>query len=116
MLQEALQNAILATRLQVGTPETVLGDRIRGSRLMTKEPQIEGDVWLDEIKAGSVEVVEVVGSNVGRVLAQLGIREGKVLQVRRLAPLGGPILVECGGSAVAVGRGMARKVRVRVLP
>lgn len=115
MLQEALQKAIMANRLQVVTPETAVGDPITGGRLMAKEAQPEEMVWLDEVKSGGVQVVEVVGSNVGRVLAQLGIREGKVLQVRRLAPLGGPILVECGGSTVAVGRGMARKVRVRVL-
>jgi len=36
--------------------------------------------------------------------------------VRRAAPLGGALLVEVGGSTVALGRGLARRVRVRLLP
>lgn len=49
------------------------------------------------------------------MLAQLDIRGGEVLEVKRAAPWGGPILVETNGSVVAVGRGLARKVLVEVL-
>lgn len=49
-------------------------------------------------------------------LAQLGITVGAQLHVRGSAPWGGPILVEVNRSTVAVGRGMARKVVVRLLP
>jgi ferrous iron transport protein A len=65
---------------------------------------------------GTVQVLDTDGRAVTRQLAQLGIRTGKIVKVRRLAPMGGPILVESGGTTVAVGRGMARKVTVRLLP
>ena len=72
---------------------------------------------LDHIKAGQeVKVLEIVaGSSATRQLAQLGIRAGTALIVRRSAPMGGPILVDSGGIMVAIGRGMARKVSVQIL-
>jgi ferrous iron transport protein A len=67
--------------------------------------------------AARAEVVEVHGGPaVVRQLAHVGICVGAILEVRRSAPLGGPVLVEIGGSSVAVGRGVARKVRVRLQP
>lgn len=63
------------------------------------------------------EVVKVDGGReVIRRLAQLGIYLGTVLQVKQSAPLGGPILIEAGGTTVAVGRALARKIQVRPLP
>jgi ferrous iron transport protein A len=63
------------------------------------------------------EVVKVDGGReVSLRLAQLGIYLGTVLQVKQSAPLGGPILIEAGGTTVAVGRGLARKILVRPLP
>lgn len=50
-----------------------------------------------------------------RSLEQLGVREESRGRVRSVAPLGGPILLEIGGSAVAIARGVAKKIRVRVL-
>jgi Fe2+ transport system protein FeoA len=50
-----------------------------------------------------------------RSLEQLGIREAARGRVRSVAPLGGPILLEIGGSAVAIARGVAKKIRVRVV-
>jgi ferrous iron transport protein A len=62
------------------------------------------------------EVVTVEGGRgARRHLAQLGIQPGGVLLVVRSAPMGGPILVEVRGSTVAVGRGLACKIRVRLL-
>lgn len=77
----------------------------------------EAVVSLDRApRARRVEVVEVVGGRrATHQLTQLAIRVGETLRVRRTAPLGGPLLVETRGSTVAVGRGLARKVRVRVL-
>jgi ferrous iron transport protein A len=61
-------------------------------------------------------VVQIVaGQSATRQLTQLGIRAGTTLRVRRSAPMGGPVLVESGGSMVAIGRGMARKVSVQTL-
>ena len=48
-----------------------------------------------------------------RMLEQLGIREHERGHVRAIAPLGGPILLEIGGSAVAIARGVAKRIRVR---
>ncbi len=73
---------------------------------------------LDQVPAQSrVEVVQVESDHgARRQLAQLGIRKGGVLHVVRCAPMGGPILVEVQGSnTVAIGRGLARHVKVRIL-
>lgn len=77
-----------------------------------------GIVCLDHAQpAQRVQVVEVTGGrDVSRLLAQLHIRAGAVLSVERTAPLGGPLLVECEGSAVIIGRRLAEHVRVRVMP
>ena len=67
--------------------------------------------------ARRVRVVEVTGGrDVSRLLAQLHIRVGAVLSVERAAPLGGPLLVECEGGAVIIGRRLAEHVRVEALP
>ncbi len=64
-----------------------------------------------------VEVLQIIaGQTATRQLAQLGIRAGSRLAIQRCAPLGGPILVESAGSTVAIGRGLARKVSVKILP
>lgn len=86
-----------------------------------RRPDPEGPpgevISLDKVEAPStVQVLDTDGRGVTRQLAQLGIRAGKTVRVRRLAPMGGPILVESGGTTVAVGRGMARKVTVRLMP
>ena len=63
-----------------------------------------------------VEVLQIVaGQSASRQLAQLGIRAGAKLAIQRRAPLGGPVLVESAGSTVAIGRGLARKVSVKIL-
>jgi Fe2+ transport system protein FeoA len=63
-----------------------------------------------------VEVVEIVGGEaVQRQLSRQGIRAGATLEVRESAPMGGPVLVETRGSTLALGRGLARKVIVRVV-
>ena len=50
-----------------------------------------------------------------RTLQQLGVREQERGRVRSAAPMGGPILLEIGGSAVAIARGVAKKIRVRLI-
>ena len=62
-----------------------------------------------------VRVVAVEGSRetIG-LLAQLQVRPGAVMRVLRSAPLGGPLLVECGGSTVIISRRLAEQVRVEV--
>ena len=64
-----------------------------------------------------VHVVAVEGGrDITGLLAQLHVREGATLRVLRSAPLGGPLLVECGGGTVIISRRLAERVRVQVLP
>lgn len=68
-------------------------------------------------QSSRVEVVTVSGGRRAiHQLAQLGIAVGTQLAVCGSAPWGGPVLVEVGGSTVAVGRSIARKVVVKLLP
>lgn len=70
---------------------------------------------LDAVKSGRVEVQEITGGrNAVQQLAQRGIRPNQVLEVRHTAPMGGPIMVEVDGCSVAIGRGLARDILVRV--
>jgi len=80
----------------------------------TKE---EASCPLDRVPATTrAEVLHTPsGHGCERQLAQLGILAGATLRVVRAAPLGGPILVEIQGSTVAIGRGLARRVRVKIL-
>lgn len=82
------------------------------------EKETATPVPLDQVRRPCrVEVVEVSGGRGARqMMAQLDIHLGQVLRVKRSAPLGGPILVESTAGVVALGRGLARKVQVRVLP
>lgn len=68
-------------------------------------------------RGSRVEVLEIAGGRTAvRTLAQLGIRPAVVVHVLRAAPLGGPVLVESNGGRVAIGRGLARKILVKLLP
>jgi Fe2+ transport system protein FeoA len=82
-----------------------------------KQSEEPSTTTLDRIRAGQeVNVVQIVaGQSATRQLAQLGIRTGTTLKVRRSAPMGGPVLVDTDGVMVAIGRGMARKVCVQTL-
>ena len=98
-----------------------LPQRPEGRRPRTKSPLIkEGAPETRPLDRAPrhcmVEIVEVEGgANASRQLAQLGIVVGALLQIKRAAPLGGPVLVEIRGSTVAVGRGVARQVFVRTV-
>ena len=47
-------------------------------------------------------------------LTQIGLHPGDSLRVLRIAPMGGPVLVEINGREVALGRGVAQKIFVEV--
>ena len=55
------------------------------------------------------------GWGVRRSLNQMGIQPGDRVRVVRRAPFGGPVLIDNRGTRVAVGQGMARKIRVAVV-
>lgn len=86
----------------------------RSGEHRSKPTEPSSDHTLEEIRAGQrVKVARIAAGQAATLqLAQLGIRSGATLVVRRSAPLGGPVMVESGGSMVAIGRGMARKVVV----
>lgn len=45
-------------------------------------------------------------------LHQIGLHSGDTVRVLRTAPFGGPVLVEVNGREIALGRGIAEKIRV----
>ena len=62
------------------------------------------------------KIVELDGGYVfQRKLRTMGIREGKVLRVVAMHPVGGPFVVDVEGEVVAIGRGMVRRIFVEVL-
>lgn len=91
---------------------------------MTVEPRTEASTrgklavtGLDRApRRRCLEVVEVPqGRGVMRSLAQLGVFVSEKLRVRSAAPWSGPILVEVGGTTVAIGRCLARRIKVRLV-
>jgi ferrous iron transport protein A len=56
------------------------------------------------------------GWEVRRSFNQLGIQPGDRVRILRRAPFGGPLMIDNHGSQVAVGKQLAEKIRVEVLP
>ena len=56
------------------------------------------------------------GWEVRRSFNQMGIQPGDRVRVLRRAPFGGPLMIENKGTQVAVGKQLAEKIRVEVLP
>ena len=65
----------------------------------------------------SVRVVDFEeGFNLRSKLTQYGIYPGDCLHLLRKAPLGGPLLVQCNEREIALGRGVAEKIIVELVP
>jgi len=59
------------------------------------------------------QIIKIAGGrNLKSKLTQLGLHVGDQVHVLRRAPFGGPVLVECNGREVALGRGVAEKIIV----
>lgn len=69
---------------------------------------------LDKTRAEQkLRIVRIHGGHgVRERLYQLGLFEGTDIVVKQNSRLGGPLLIECGGSRIALGRGMAQKIDV----
>ena len=68
---------------------------------------------LDTPKGNTVKIIDYRGGRgVGFKLRQLGIAPGKQVKVLRQAPLEGPLMVEVDGRSIALGRGIAARVKV----
>ena len=62
-----------------------------------------------------VEIVSCKGGRgISSKLRQLGLMPGDRITVTKRAPFNGPILVEANGRTIALGRGVAGKIEVRV--
>ena len=55
------------------------------------------------------------GKGVGFKLRQLGLCPGRKVKILRYAPLGGPVMIDIDGRSVALGRGIASRVKVEVI-
>jgi ferrous iron transport protein A len=63
-----------------------------------------------------IRILEVpVAHHLRRSLSQLGIQIGEVVHVRRHVPYGGPVLIEHSGTQVALGRSLAKRIRVELV-
>jgi len=62
-----------------------------------------------------VEVLDMPrGRSATRVLGQVGVCVNQKLRVLSTAPLGGPVLVDANGTTVAIGRSLAKRIKVRL--
>ena len=65
----------------------------------------------------SLRILLITGGwEVRRSFNQLGIQPGDRVKVLRRAPFGGPLMIDNQGSQVAIGKQLAEKIRVEVLP
>lgn len=55
-----------------------------------------------------------IGGRLRSKLMQYGLHIGDFVRVLRVAPLGGPLLVEVNGREIALGRAVAEKIFVEV--
>jgi Fe2+ transport system protein FeoA len=72
---------------------------------------------LQGIPAGTlIRILEVSAArHLRRTLSQLGIQIGEVVHVQRHVPYGGPVLIEHWGTQVALGRSLAKRIRVELV-
>ncbi len=62
-----------------------------------------------------VEIVSFKGGKgISSKLRQLGLMPGDRIIVTKRAPFNGPLLVEASGRTIALGRGVAGKIEVKV--
>lgn len=76
----------------------------------------KGVISLTDLRLGQTgEVVSIeTGYRAKRRLEDMGLTPGTRIRVLRLAPFGGPIEISVRGSRLVVGRGMARRIFVKV--
>jgi len=77
-------------------------------------PLINKQKRLTECKQGVIVKIKSIatGSGAMRNLTSLGLNPGNIVKILRISRLGGPVLVESGGSEIAIGRHLAQKIQV----
>ncbi len=73
--------------------------------------EVEGDILeLDQLPIGRKgKIIKVPDNN---LLAALGVRQGKIIRLENIQPLGGPIVAEVDGRSLAIAREVAEQIRV----
>jgi len=61
---------------------------------------------------GKARVLDLGGAGINRRLVSLGIGPGTELEVVSVHPFRGPVVVRVDGAQVAIGRGLAEKIKV----
>jgi len=70
---------------------------------------------LETPKGKTVRIIEYKGGKgVSLKLRQLGLTPGKEVKVLRHAPLGGPLMIDVEGRSIALGRGIAARIKVEM--
>jgi len=79
---------------------------------------MDDGISLVRVKAGeNRRVVRILGGyGIIRKLNLLGIKEGKTIKKVSTQPLRGPVVIETGGSQVAIGYGMATRIILEAKP
>jgi ferrous iron transport protein A len=67
-----------------------------------------------KVPVGDTARLESVDDSLRAKLMQYGLHTGDSLHVLRIAPLGGPLLVEVNGREIALGRAVAEKIFVDI--
>ncbi|HSM72559.1 MAG TPA: FeoA family protein [Anaerolineales bacterium] len=65
-----------------------------------------------EVPLGEIARLKRVDDSLRAKLVQYGLHVGDCLHVLRIAPLGGPLLIDVNGREIALGRGVAEKIFV----
>ncbi len=73
------------------------------------------DLYLIDLDVEKEVIVEGIkgGISCQKRLEQLGLKKGQIIKIVNKSNFGGPILVEINGTKVAIGRGLASKIRVK---
>ena len=74
--------------------------------------------YLSELKIGEkavIEKIEVVGQTFRQRLFEMGITEGVVVSIKKIAPLGDPVGVEIRGYELCVRKSELKKICARVI-
>ena len=78
----------------------------------------KGLCYLSELKKGEkaiIEKIEVVGQAFRQRLFEMGITEGVIVKIKKIAPLGDPVGVEIRGYELCVRKSELKKICARVI-
>lgn len=72
--------------------------------------------YLTKIKKGLSGTIEELpeGEKVRQKLSEMGIRVGMDITVKQVMPLNGPVIIKSGQTQIAIGHGMASRIKVKL--